>query len=991
MRTLSTDLACQPKPLLLMSKTLFSDEICIHMMNNNLLDQYQGKKRKVQRISSPLPSRQSAVAIAMALTALSPFEIQALGLGRVAVLSPLGEPLRVEIEVSQINPEEAASLKASIPNPAVFRAAGVEFNPALTGATLTLRQRADGSSYLRLTGDKIVNEPFLDLILEAQWASGRLVRNYSLLFDPPNIRTPVPLVAGTPTFSPPVPASPATTVQEPRIAPTPTNTPKPDIPPAPPQAKPARPSPERKSTEAPMKLPDGSGRSMKVQTGDTAGRIAAANKPVGISLDQMLLALLRTNPDAFIHGNINRIKAGALIEIPTAEQASSIPANEARKLLSVESANFNEFRRKLADTAPAQAVPAAGRQAGGAVQPSVEEKKTTASSPDKLTLSKGAVKGGAPEAQIAKARQGQESSERVAELSKNISDLSRLQDKTAPAGAGTPASSPRTPAVTVGGVASAPKQPVAASAPAVAATTPAIVAASSVKTGTASVPAISASAAASAAKPSGAASAVPGGVASAPGAPATVTASATAPMASPTVPAASASPTAAPTTPTAATPTAATPTAASAPASAPLAAGTSASAPASAPLASGPASAPKPKPAAIPPPLPEPSLLDELLDNPILPAGAVGLLALLGGFAFYRSRQRKKASQVDSSFLESKLQPDSFFGSSGGQRIDTADEAPTGSSLAYSPSQLDAAGDVDPVAEADVYLAYGRDLQAEEILKEALKMNPTRIAIHGKLLEILAKRRDARAFEVLAGDVFKLSGGEGAEWERICEFGRDLEPENALYQPGGKPKNKDDLVSFAAPAAPVFAPSTIPVEPQADFAPSSMPVDLDLGDLDFASASSAPGSKPELTAPAARDNVSSAPIPLDVELSWDDLAQPAPTEPAAALQPAHPVTAARLASAAASAPAALDSGMIEFDLGSLSLDLDRSMPGDEAHQAATPTQGADADPLETKLALAQEFRSIGDSDGARALVEEVVASATGPLKAKAQRFLAELD
>ena len=251
----------------------------------------------------------------------------------------------------------------------------------------------------------------------------------------------------------------------------------------------------------------------------------------------------------------------------------------------------------------------------------------------------------------------------------------------------------------------------------------------------------------------------------------------------------------------------------------------------------------------------------------MLPAGAVGLLALLGGFAFYRSRQRKKASQVDSSFLESKLQPDSFFGSSGGQRIDTADEAPTGSSLAYSPSQLDAAGDVDPVAEADVYLAYGRDLQAEEILKEALKMNPTRIAIHGKLLEILAKRRDARAFEVLAGEAFKLSGGEGAEWERICEFGRDLEPENALYQPGGKPKSKEDLVSFAAPAAPVFAPSTIPVEPHADFAPSSMPVDLDLGDLDFAPGSSAAGSKPEPTAPAPRGNVNSAPIPLDVELS----------------------------------------------------------------------------------------------------------------------------
>jgi len=383
--------------------------------------------------------------------------------------------------------------------------------------------------------------------------------------------------------------------------------------------------------------------------------------------------------------------------------------------------------------------------------------------------------------------------------------------------------------------------------------------------------------------------------------------------------------------------------------------------------------------------------VDELMDNPMLPAGAVGLLALLGGFAFYRSRQRKKASQVDSSFLESKLQPDSFFGSSGGQRIDTADEAPTGSSLAYSPSQLDAAGDVDPVAEADVYLAYGRDLQAEEILKEALKVNPTRVAIHGKLLEILAKRRDARAFEVLAGDAFKLSGGDGAEWERICEFGRELDPENPLYQPGGQPKRKDEPASLSAPAAPVFAPSTIPVEPQADFAPSSMPVDLDLGDLDFASGGTTAVSKPEPAAPAPRDRVNSAPIPLDVELSWDDLATPAPIEPTAALQSANPVPSVPLTPVPTPAAAAPDSGLIEFDLGSLSLDLDRSVPGDDPTPAAASAQGTDTDPLETKLALAQEFRSIGDSDGARALVEEVVAGATGPLKAKAQRFLAELD
>ena len=181
-----------------------------------------------------------------------------------------------------------------------------------------------------------------------------------------------------------------------------------------------------------------------------------------------------------------------------------------------------------------------------------------------------------------------------------------------------------------------------------------------------------------------------------------------------------------------------------------------------------------------------------MLDNPLIPAVAGGLIALLAGFGFYRARQRKKSTQVDSSFLESRLQPDSFFGSSGGQRVDTADAAPTGSSLAYSPSQLDAAGDVDPVAEADVYLAYGRDLQAEEILKEALRMNPSRIVIHSKLLEIYAKRRDSRAFEMIARDAYKLSGGQGAEWEHICEFGRELDSRNPRYEPGGEGQGRGD-------------------------------------------------------------------------------------------------------------------------------------------------------------------------------------------------------
>ena len=232
-------------------------------------------------------------------------------------------------------------------------------------------------------------------------------------------------------------------------------------------------------------------------------------------------------------------------------------------------------------------------------------------------------------------------------------------------------------------------------------------------------------------------------------------------------------------------------------------------------------------------PIEETSLIDELIDNPMTPLAAGGLVALIAGLGFWRVRQRKKnAAQVDSSFLESRLQPDSFFGASGGQRIDTANEGgATGSSMVYSPSQLDAADDVDPVAEADVYLAYGRDLQAEEILKEAAKHSPGRLAIHTKLLEIYAKRKDTRSFESSATQAFKTTGPTSQDWLRICELGQSIDPQNPLYQPGGVPEGAD-----AADIAPSSFEGTmrinVPVEPAAAPAPAAAGVDLDL-DLDF--------------------------------------------------------------------------------------------------------------------------------------------------------------
>lgn len=909
----------------------------------------------------------TAVALAAAaLLSLPSPPAQALALGRVTVQSALGEPLRVDIDVPEITPDEVASLRVNVASPDAFRAAGLDYGPAISGINVSLQRRADGRYYLRLSSDRPVSEPFVDVILETQWASGRIVRDFTMLFDPPAMRqAQTPLSAQVAPSTSPAPAG--------RAVPAPAASERAARPASPSAAAPAARAPAAASPSAPAA--PGSGGQVTVQAGETAGRIASAHKSESVSLDQMLLALLRANPEAFVGNNVNRLRAGAVLNLPSEEQAQAVPAAEARQTLVAQSRDFNEFRRRLAEGVAAAPATGASREAGGRVQAQVEEKRPAAASPDKLTLSKGGVQGrGSAEDKVAQSRAAQDASNRVAELNRNISELNKLTGALPPAGTAAPtagASAPTTPATGAARPASSPALP------------------------SVTIPAGSTAAVQTPAT----ADSVPVASASAPVAAALTPASAPA-AATPAVEAASAAAPAA--------------DAASAP-SAEAAPAIAAPAPASAPVAA----APK-RPAAPPPPVEEPSLLDEALANPAIPAALGSVLALLLGLGVWKARQRRKSAQVDSSFLESRLQPDSFFGASGGQRVDTAEGAPTGSSMVYSPSQLDAAGDVDPVAEADVYLAYGRDLQAEEILKEALRINPQRIAIHSKLLEIYAKRRDAKAFEQLAGEAYGLTNGVGPEWSHICELGLDLDPSNPMYQPGGQPSGNAPLMATAAAVAGAAAmvsapPPPAPVMPVADSAPSS--VDLD---LDFSLDDSAPVAQPGAEAP------SSLPPAIEaLNMDFGTVSAPAPTEPPAlqfeapslalpdnslnfdstepaSLSKAPAPAPAPVAPAAPAAPAA-DNGMIEFDLGALSLDLPATAPAPAASSEvpsltldSLSTAGFEADvtdgedPLATKLALAQEFNAIGDADGARSLAQEVIAEASGDLKSKAQKFLAEI-
>ncbi|XAH25092.1 FimV/HubP family polar landmark protein [Xylophilus sp. GW821-FHT01B05] len=783
----------------------------------------------------------------------------------MTIQSALGEPLRAEIEVPEISAGEAESLSIQPASAATFRSSGVEYNPALAGLQFTVGQRPDGRTVVRVSSPRAINDPFLEILLEASWNGGKVSRSYTLLLDPPaNSRPPAqaaiaPQVAVTaPPARPPL-AAPAPLAPAPAPAPSIANA-------TPPAPAPAR-TPTRPVSPPPSAAPRGAAPAAEVtvRPGDTAGRIAAANKPASVSLDQMLVALLQANPDAFIGNNINRVRAGAVLEMPDASQASATPPAEARRMVVAQSRDFNEFRRRLASRAPTADVGTPQRAASGSVQTEVEDRRPAATTPDRLTLSKGSVGAAAEADRVAQASQARDSAARTAELSKNLSELNRLgAAATAAAPAEPPAATPA---------------PAPANAPAAVAATPA-------------------------------------------------------PEATPAAPEA-----------------------------------------APAPAAAAPATAPKV--AVTPPPAPAPeenSLLEDPRTLGLLGLVAALLLALVG----YRVLKRRRAAQQDSSFLESRMQPDSFFGNSGGQHVDTNDARPSVISTTYSPSQLDAGGDVDPLAEADVYLAYGRDLQAEEILKEALRLHPQRTALHAKLADIYAKRKDVTALNALATDAQRVTKGEGEDWGRILAHGRELDPANPLYRAADSEARLVVPVVAAAAAASAAAvvtaplPDTPPVtapaaEPLADAkAEEVTPPSLD---LDFASFPIPAPAPPAAPAVSTNDDFS-----LDFMLDDDAIAAP-PAAPALQTPAAAPAVA---------------SNAFEFDLDGLSLDLGPSTDSaaETASKDSAPPSAEDA--LGTKLALAEEFNAIGDADGARHLIEEVLAESTGSLRSRAERMLAEM-
>ncbi|MBA4094445.1 MAG: pilus assembly protein FimV [Candidatus Accumulibacter sp.] len=437
----------------------------------------------------------------------------------------------------------------------------------------------------------------------------------------------------------------------------------------------------------------------RVKAGDTLSRIAGRLKPVDVSLDMMLVALYRANPDAFIGNNMNRLKSGQILSIPSADSLGAVDAGDAHGTVVAHAADFNAYRAKLAGqvatSAPAREA-APGQSATGRITAKVEERPTAANeSQDQLRLSKatpsrpGASTAANAEDVVAREKELADAQTRVKELEKNVNALESL--------------------ITVKSQTGATANQRAADAPAAPVSTPIV-----------------------------------------PAAPTVVAQADTGPQPAPKIKV-----------------------------------------------------APKP----VTPEAPaETSLADTLMDN-ILYLGAGAAVLLLAALGLSQRRKQKVAVQASPNpptILGSAAQPaQAMFAETGGQSVDTHDSV-FNSSFAPSASQLDT-NEVDPLAEAELYLAYNFDTQAEDILKEALRNDPYRHPVRLKLLEIYAARKDVRAFETQATELYSLTGGKGDEWAQAAALGHTLDPANPMYAQAAGMGGGAALAAGAAGAAGVAA------------------------------------------------------------------------------------------------------------------------------------------------------------------------------------------
>ncbi|RRQ20850.1 hypothetical protein D6C00_01945 [Thiohalobacter thiocyanaticus] len=790
------------------------------------------------------------------------------------------------------SPEEVDQLRVQLASPQAYQQAGVERIYLHTRLKFAVVTKPDGSAVIQVTSQDPVREPYLDFLVQARWASGQMVREYTMLIDPPAL-----MPAEAPA---PAPAAPTTSGR---------------------QA--AAPAPSRPTASARQQARFTGFEYGPVQRNDTLWNIAEKVRPdTGVSMQQTMLGLVRANPEAFQHGNVNNLKAGHVLRVPSREEFTAISQTEARAEVSRHHRLWREGRSEQTAAAPAtgQVERESAPEPGGESSPTRTETAGEASAADaqlKLvtpeaadaTTAAASGEGGqsseggeieqvrqelvlAVEELEAQRQQNQDLNDRLADLEEQIAQLHRLvqlsddelarmqgalaEDTSAPADAAdmagetAPGEPPVEPPVE-------PEEEAAEPAPAET-------------------------------EPMARAEPTPPGMQEEIRQPAPATA--------------------------------------------------------------------------------DEGLLSRFLTNPLWQAGAGAVALLLLILAWLGVRKRRMAS---TEFKESILAEPRGGNAAGTAAAPAAAVAAGGAAAAAGAAEESSApasaggtqsdsslftdfsvsdmgtiqseAEADPIAEADVYLAYGRYQQAEELIRGAIESEPGNNDYRLKLLEVFFAARNQTAFDAEAEALLaQLENQDAPAWQRVVEMGRELSPGNRLYQDGA-----------AADPAPAAAP-----EPEPEPEPEAGLADLegaDLGDTGMPEAGSRdePGAGTETAPTLGEDNS------LDFDLGELESFSPEETGAGEAGAPGEK----------AAPDLADDENLLEFDLS-------------ESEEAAAPTGEAEeevdvgegelqaGDEVSTKLDLARAYIEMGDPEGARSILEEVIDEGNEAQKSEAEALMKDV-
>ncbi|WP_312909830.1 FimV/HubP family polar landmark protein [Stutzerimonas nitrititolerans] len=899
-----------------------------------------------------------AIAAASALTSEAAF---ALGLGEVTLKSALNQPLVAEIELldaKSLAPGEVVPVLASAED---FNRAGVDRQYFLTDLKFTPVLRPDGKSVIQVSSSKPVREPYLNFLVEVIWPSGRLLREYTLLLDPP-LYSPETAAAVAPQLPVAVPA------------PRPAATPK-----AATSAPASRPA-------APASVPaSAQGGEYKTTANDTLWEIAERNRQGG-TVHQTMLAIQDLNSSAFIDGNINRMKSGQVLRLPNAEQIASRSQSEAIQEVSRQNASWRQ------GTAGARQLDATQRSTAGAAPTRSEtgdSLRLVAPEAGKSTDGSDAGTGGDEKAlrdQLATAQESLDSSRREnADLQDRLGDLQGQLDKLQRLMQLKDDQLAKLQAQLANGV-----------------------------------EATDDTAAAGMDEPGASATGDEAGE------PAADEADQAAVETEPAAAAPAAEPNATP---------------APAPAAQPAAEPKKSAAPAA-----------KPAPPVAPAPSEPDSFIKDLMGNSMLLAvigGSALLLLLIGLMALSRRNAMKEAELQDSLLAESL--PDNLYTAEVDSQVTAPaeDKADVRNDLA-TPRAADPIADTnsDPLAEADIYIAYGRFNQAAELLQNALNEEPQRSDLRLKLMEVYAELGSREGFAREEAELREIGGSSAGIDQLKLKY-----PAMAAagFAAAAATSSSDDFDSFSlddlaldepAPAAPgqdmneeAFDLSLDDLELDSPETPTAAGDSLSLDDLSFDDLASEPAAESqsaeafsfELDEPAASNDVSLEDELADFSLDLDD------EKPAASASAGLQLDEE---SATASADSLEDTGFefdlpsetnepevaladefdlslgeeevaepqadsfssqleaVETELDELSRDLDTPVPTSADDSLDEMDEDfdflSDTDETTTKLDLARAYIDMGDAEGARDILDEVISEGSDVQQQEAREMLAKL-